>query len=260
MPSLSDHQSDQFVKLLWVGNSGSGKTGGLAPLALAGYRIHILDFDNGLDALKNLVRASDPKALSLIDYESLQDNYTASPMGPIVKGPPKAFVQAVKLLDKWSDGTAPAEWGPEHVLVIDSLTNLGRAAFAWAKALNPSYKTPQLWYGDAQKAIEDVIAILTNASFRANVLVISHMEAYEQPDGSSKTFATSIGRALGPKLPRFFNNMIMTESSGTGANVRRSIRTLPTPAIDLKNAAPLKVSPSYPIETGILDIFKALKS
>lgn len=260
MPSLDEHQSDQFVKLIWVGNSGSGKTGGLAPLALAGYHVHILDFDNGLDALKNLVRAADPAKLKLIDFEPLQDAYTASPMGPIVKGPPKAFVQSVKLLDKWSDGTTPSEWGPEHVLVIDSLTNLGRAAFAWARALNPSYKTPQLWYGDAQKAVEDIMALLTNAAFRCNVIVISHMESQEQPDGSQKTFATAIGKALGPKLPRFFNNMIMTESLGIGNNVRRTIRTQPTAAIDLKNAAPLKVSPSYPIESGILDIFKALRA
>ena len=260
MPSLDDHQSDQYVKTLWVGNSGSGKTGGLAPLALAGYRLHILDFDNGLDALKNLIRAASPEKLKNVDFESLQDLYTASPMGPIVKGPPKAFVGAVKLLDKWSDGSTPASWGSEHVLVIDSLTNFGRAAFAWARALNPSYKTPQLWYGDAQKAIEDVMALLTNAAFCTNVIVISHMESQEQPDGSSKTFATAIGKALGPKLPRFFNNMIMTESLGIGNNVRRTIRTQPTAAIDLKNAAPVKVAPSYPIESGILDIFKALRA
>ena len=49
MPNLSKHQSSEFTKLLLMGDSKSGKTGALASLVLAGYKLRILDFDNGLE-------------------------------------------------------------------------------------------------------------------------------------------------------------------------------------------------------------------
>ena len=52
MPSLSAHQSNDYVKLLLCGDSGSGKSGALASLVGAGYKLRILDMDNGLDSLK----------------------------------------------------------------------------------------------------------------------------------------------------------------------------------------------------------------
>lgn len=259
MVSATNHQSSSLVKVLWVGNSGTGKTGALLPLVQAGYKLYVLDYDNGLDYLLNRVRTECPDRLSAIDYEPLRDLYTSSPMGIIVKGAPKAFVAGVKLLDKWSDDSTPSEWGPKSVLVIDSLTNMGKAAFNWAKAMNASYKDQKLWYSAAQNALEDVIALVTAEAFNANVIIISHIQSQDQADGSTKSFATSIGKALGPKLPRFFNNMILTESKGAGASLKRTIQTVPTIAIDLKNSAPAKVQPSYPIETGILDIFNSLR-
>ena len=58
MPSLANHQSNEFTKLLIEGDSGSGKTGALASLVKAGYKLRILDMDNGLDALKQTIHDS----------------------------------------------------------------------------------------------------------------------------------------------------------------------------------------------------------
>jgi len=58
MPKLGDHQSKSTTKMLFVGDSGAGKTGALASLAAAGYHLHIMDLDNGLDVLNNYY---DPK-------------------------------------------------------------------------------------------------------------------------------------------------------------------------------------------------------
>ena len=51
MASIKNHTSVDVTKLLLVGDSGSGKTASLATLANAGYKLRILDFDNGLDIL-----------------------------------------------------------------------------------------------------------------------------------------------------------------------------------------------------------------
>jgi hypothetical protein len=63
MPSLDKHQSSEFTKLLLEGDSGSGKTGSLASLVAAGFKLRVLDMDNGLDSLANAVKRTCPDKL-----------------------------------------------------------------------------------------------------------------------------------------------------------------------------------------------------
>lgn len=260
MPSLDKHQSSDFVKLIFIGNSGAGKTGALAPLVAAGYELRIIDLDAGLDALVNHLKEIDPKLLAAVQFESFRDRVKMTPMGPAVVGSPKAYVQTLNALEKWpGDSSDPASWGPKRVLVIDSLTNLGRAAFQWAKAANPTSKDPRQWYKTAQDLIEDLIANVTSDAFGTNVIIISHVEIVEA-NGTIKGFASSIGKALGPKIPRFFNTMLLSETSGSGKTVKRKIKTLPTGLIDLKNPASMKIEAEYEISNGLPEIFRILKA
>lgn len=259
MPKLSEHSSGELVKLLFIGNGGTGKTGAMASLIAAGYHLHIIDLDNGLDALKNhaLDQGLD---LDLVDYETFKDKIKFTQAGPKVSGPATAAIKTANLLDEWTDGTNPADWGPRHILVIDSLTALGAQAYHWAQAQNPGYKNIQLWYREGQNLIENIIDGLCNDSFRTNVIVISHID-YRQSEetGSNKGFVSALGKALGPKLPRYFNTMILAESSGQGKKTRRMIKTFPTGVIDLKNPAPMRIEAEYPLETGLATVFEKLK-
>ena len=260
MPKASDYQKSSFVKLLFVGNSGAGKTGALTSLVEAGYDLRILDLDSGLDALIQHVKASDPKLLDKIDYASFRDPMKMTPQGPKVAGSPKAYVNTLTALDKWpEDESDPADWGRDKILVLDSLTNAGRAAFQWARGMNPASKDPRQWYKAAQDLIEDLIANLTSDAFKTNVIVISHIDIYETAEGRTRGFASSIGKALGPKLPRFFNTMLLSETTGSGKNVKRMIKTFPTAMLDLKNPAPMKIEAEYPIENGMAKIFEKLR-
>lgn len=261
MPKASEHSKSSFVKLLFVGNSGAGKTGALTSLVQAGYELKIIDLDSGLDALIQHVKAADPKLLDKIEYVSFRDPMKMTAQGPKVAGTPKAYVNALTCLETWpEDGTNPAEWGRDTILVLDSLTNAGRAAFQWARAMNPSSKDPRQWYKAAQDVIEDLIANLTSDSFGVNVIVISHVDIVETSDGRIKGFASSIGKALGPKLPRFFNTMILSETTGSGKNVKRTIKTMPTAMLDLKNPAPMKIEAEYGIEDGLAKVFEKLRN
>ena len=261
MPSAANHSSSRFVKVLFIGNSGAGKTGALTSLVEAGYKLQILDLDAGLDALIHHVRASNPDLLNNIGYQSFRDRMKMTSSGPKVVGVPKAYVNTCQALETWpDDDTDPASWGEDTILVVDSLTNLGRAAFQWARAANPASKDPRQWYKTAQDLIEDLIANITSEGFETNVIVISHVDMVETKEGLIKGFASSIGTALGPKLPRFFNTMILSEVSGSGKNVRRKIKTMPTSLLELKNPAPMKIDAEYGIETGMADIFKKLRA
>lgn len=260
MPKASEYKSSVIQKYLFIGNSGAGKTGALTCLVQAGYKLKIIDLDNGLDALINHVTEADASLLDNIEYVSYRDAIKMTRTGPAVKGAPTAYANTLSALERWpEDESDPAEWGPDCILVLDSLTNVGRAAFQWARAMNLSTKDPRQWYKTAQDLVEDLIANLTSDAFKTNVIVISHIELTETQAGM-KGYASSIGKALGPKLPRFFNTLLLSETTGAGKNIKRQIKTVPTALVDVKNPAPMRLSDAYPIETGLADIFAKLKS
>lgn len=260
MVSLADLPSDEFTKLFYVGDSSAGKTGSLASLVAAGYRLRILDMDNGVSILKAYVKRENPHLLSNVDVETFRDKYTLTQIGTISVGNPKAFTNALKVMTKWTDDTVPAEWGKDTIFIIDSLTTLGRAALAYAQGLNPSAKDPRQWFFAAQQAIESVIALLFGADFKTNVIIITHISERELSDGMRKGFPSSgAGTALGPTLAKYCNTMILAETTGMGESAKRKIKTLPTGFIDLKTAAPFAIQKEYPLETGLRDIFETLK-
>ncbi len=258
MPSLADHQSNSFTKILLCGDSGSGKSGALTSLVKAGYKLYILDMDNGLDSLKTFVMKECPANIGNIEYRTMRDDYKTGAQGPVVSKA-LAFVQCLKMLDTWkyddTDLGDPAEFGPESIVVLDSLTFLSNAAFDWAKGLNPSAKDPRQWYGAAQEAVENTLALLTSGSFRTNVIVTAHVRYMENDDGSKKGYPNSVGSALGPVIPSYFNNWAQCENKGG----KRNIVTGATSMIDLKNTRPFDMDAKYPIETGLADYFGVLR-
>jgi hypothetical protein len=228
-------------------------------LVKAGYKLRILDMDNGLDSLKSFVMRECPDKVGNVEFRTLRDDYTSSAAGPKV-AKPKAFVEALKMLDSWKYDTVdlgdPGAWGPDTILVVDSFTFLSDSAFEWAKGLNPTAKDPRQWYGAAQEAVESVLALLTSGNFKSNVIVISHVKYVDNPDGTRKGYPTAIGSALSPVIPRYFNSVALCQTSGSG---KRTIQTAATAMIDLKNSKPFDMAKSYPIETGLAEYFGVLR-
>lgn len=259
MASLKNHHSSSIVKILYLGDSGTGKTGSLVSLVQAGYKLRILDLDNGLDILKALIEKDCPDKIDLVDYETRRDKMKGGPQGPIPDGPPKALVESMKLMNKWTDDTIPAEWGPDTVFVLDSLTGIGKSAFEWAKAMSPLAKEPRQWYHTAQQAVDNFIGLVTSEAFKTNVIIIAHVQFQEGPDGAIRGYANSIGKAMGPIIPTYFNTMILARSSGSGDKVKRTISTVPTAMIDLKNPAPFRVDQTLDLGTGLATLFNQLK-
>jgi hypothetical protein len=269
MPTLSNHSSNKFTKLLIEGDSGSGKTGSLSSLVKAGFKLRILDFDNGLEPLKQFVLKECPQNIENVEFVTLRDKYKATPAGPVVDGAPTAFVAGIKLLDRWKykdengnevDLGVPATWGPDVIFVLDSLTFFSDAAFNFREPLVPKSKDgkydARAVYKDAQDAIESVLALITSETFQTNVIVTSHIRYMENPDGTKKGYPTSVGSALGPIIPRYFNSVALCETSTGG---KRTIKTVATAMIDLKNPKPFEMAPSYPIETGLAEFFRVLR-
>ena len=165
-------------------------------------------------------------------------------------------MDALALMDKWSDGIKPSEWGPETIFVLDSLTFFAEAAFNWAKSMNPTAKDPRQWYGTAQDGVVHTLSVLTDSAFNTNVIVYRHVSYQNRPDGTMKGFPSSVGQAIGPDIPTYFENMALCQIIGG----KRQIQTVPTALVDLKTPAAFKMAPAYPIETGLADFFTTLRS
>lgn len=264
MPNLANHQSNEYVKLLVEGDSKSGKTGALASLVAAGYQLRILDYDNGLDVLKQFVARDCPERLGNVEFRTLRDKRKATATGPAIDGTPRAFADGIKMLDRWKyddvDLGVPGEWGPDVIFVLDSLTFFGDAAYDFREPLTPRGKggvfDKRAVYGDAQEAVENALALLTSDNFRTNVIVISHIKYVENPDGTKKGYPSAIGSALSPMILRYFNNVVRFTNIGG----KRKIETVSSPMFDLANAAPFKMEKTYDIETGLADFFKVLRN
>lgn len=263
MPTLSQHQSNDLVKLLLLGDSKSGKTGSLVSLVKAGKKLRILDLDNLLDILKYKIMEECPDQIDNVEFKSIRDKTKAGAMGVAIDGKPKAWIETIKMLDNWRyddvDLGVPGTWGSEYIVVIDSLSRLCDAAYDFHESIIPRGKSgdydARAVYGNAQDDIEKVLAMVTSPGFATNVIVIAHGMYKELPDGTTKIFPQGVGQALSPKIPQYFPNYVRYKN----ASGKRTIQLSSDPMIDLANTNPSLLKTPLPIEDGLATIFAALK-
>lgn len=264
MPALSAHHSTLVTKALVIGDSGAGKTGALASLAQAGYNVRILDLDNGLDVLTNLLTDSKSpygrEAAGRVHFETLTD-----PMrnlnGKLVPKQATVWTRSCKLLDKWeTEGCAfgpISTWTSQEVLVIDSLSFLCSAAMNFILSMNNRLaQQPQQsdWYA-AQQLVESMLQMLYDEGVGCNVVINCHITYIGEENGPQHGYPASLGKALSPKIGRYFNTVLMAKTTGLGSSQKRELLTQSTGMIELKNTSPLKVKPKYPLETGLAQYF-----
>ncbi|SRR6266550_1826759 len=263
MPKASDHSSSSIQKLLYIGDSGTGKTTSLFSLVQAGYKLRIFDFDNLLAPLISVVRAKSPDRIDQIEFMSFRDEITTTAAGPIVPSP-QAFVAGLKAMcEKWEDGSKPKDWGSDYIAIVDSLTSFSRAAYFWGRGMQGGGTFAEgvamkgfdgrTAFFTAQQAIMNAIAFLTSTSFNANVVMIAHIKYLEQ-DGIIKGFPMSVGTANISEIPTYFPSIALaTKNSGN-----RVIRTRSTQMIDLKNPRSFdrQFADELPMDTGLAQYFE----
>jgi len=138
------------ARILEVGYPGSGKTGALACLANVGFKLRVIAFDK-LGNMAPLLRYSDPEALERIDIIPVEDKLRNGANGIEWVGKPSAYSDAWDALGEWKNvnprtGEAyslghPKDWGPDTIVILDSLTAMGEAARRRALAMsNRTYR------------------------------------------------------------------------------------------------------------------------
>lgn len=276
MPSLAEHQSLEFIKALYLGDPGSGKTGSLDSLVGAGYKVRIYDFDNLLGTLVQYVLRNHPALIQNVSYQTFTDKMkgqdiplvmqgNAMKVLPFTDGVADAFSRGMKQFNHWKftdkatgrveDLGKPAEWGKDVVLVVDTLSTLAMAAYRYCWSMNPAAKEPQAVYFAAQQMIENVLALLFSEQLRTNVLVLAHIDYSKNQLEVMKGYPRAIGSAMATKIGGYFNCILQAEAISPS---KRVIHTNSTGIVDLKNPVAFKVDKDLPLETGLADFFKAV--
>ena len=136
-PTLDMKKADTAIRILGMGDPGTGKTGSLAALIneLPRWgikRVIIQDWDNGLDILSAKVN---PDKQSLVHYATLRDEMKATQEGVKVREN-TALKRGMALMNNWKlegeDLGNCNSWGLETLFVCDTLTGLGDACLNFA--------------------------------------------------------------------------------------------------------------------------------
>ncbi len=278
MPDINSHSEPELIKMVYLGDSGAGKTGSLPALAAAGYNLRIMDLDGGIQILKDfavnpaspylkpapgLWTADQCKGIaSRINYVTIQETFTNIGGQPVPKG--DSWKKIMDQLTEWKDGEKSMgrleTWTSNEVLVIDSFSRYCDARMYLELVLNgrATQGRQQQDYFKVQDSIERSLELLVSPAVKCHVILICHISYDEQDDKIVRGMPQAMGKALGPKVGQHFNHSLLARSQGQGTAESRKILTKTTGMIGLKNAAPLKVKAEYPLETGLAEYFLAV--
>ena len=158
---LSQALAKKKINLLMMSDSGGGKTGALGSLANAGFKLNILDYDNGYDILTDPAIVK-PEFLDNISVVSCRDDYSIK-NSHISIDKAEAFGKGMDALHNWPDVDVPDInlWGPDTVFILDSYTSFGESILDSVLKINNHDKPTQPDWGQAMREQEKFIAKLT---------------------------------------------------------------------------------------------------
>lgn len=301
MPRYDTYREDAAVlplKAIVLGNSGTGKTGALAALANAGYRLFIADYDRGVDILAEYLT---PEGAQRVFFKTFTDKMISDGLFTWPDGMPNAWSRSMTSIQRWKEGDESLgginTWTHRDIVVIDSLTFMARAAMRYEMFMDmgrtqKSEKDKMMrWlhpyprdYGGAQNRIEKFFDLLYGVDVNCHVIVCAHIrklggggtQLVKDPETNTSYlrevdseidgvgYPVIVGKALSPHLARYFNTVVMTKVKGSGEGCKRYIHTVPTDNTPLKCEAPSKVKSMILIDggkpnTGLAKLFSLLR-
>ncbi len=168
------------------------------------------------------------------------------------------------------------DWGPDEVLDFDSISTLAKMAKYWMQSLNGHMGALEDDHGrdsgGAQELIDRLSDKVTSSKVKCNVILTTHITKIDVERGAPMTpqellrekkavdprgFPSIIGKALSPLIGRRWNDTLIMRRTGNSGNAEWRIHAEPVDNTDAKHSVWLE--PSYPISTGLAEIFAALQ-
>lgn len=263
------------VNVLIEGPTGTGKTYVLGTLADAGAELFYLATEAGLETLLgywtdrgkevppnvhwHILERPLGNFQNLADSANVINTYTQESLHKSSdpnRSKHNQFVGLLRALTNFEDHRtgekfgAVDSWGPDRCLALDSLTGINPIAMSLVIGGKP-VKSQADW-GIAQDQIEKLIRQLTDGC-RCHFVLTAHVEREtDQVFGGVKITVATLGRALAPKIPPMFSDVILAVREGakfswSTANPNADLKTRNLPIAD-------------GIEPGFAAIFKKWRS
>lgn len=257
--------------VMLMGPAGSGKTHAIGTLVEAdpATEVFYLALEPGLESLlgywtdrgkpipPNLhwhtLKAPDTSFLDMLDSATKINTLSLESLAKMTdsnRGKHNQYLELFKVLNDFPDQRtgnkfgAVNDWKTNRVLVIDSLTGLNGAALSLVVGGKP-VRSQSDW-GIAQQQLEGLLRKLCDGC-KCHFVLLSHVE--RETDlvlGGVKLMASTLGKALAPKIPAMFSDVILTVRQGDKwtwdtASVMADLKTrnLPIKSDNLPSFAPI---------------------
>ena len=224
------------VNVLLMGPAGTGKTHSIGTLVETGIEVFYFAFESGSESLrgywtdrglvvpanlhittvKSAVASWSDMAdaagyVNRLSYESLKK--TTDPN----RAKYNQFEQFLRTFNDVVDDSGAHygcidTWGPERAIVIDGLTGLSNAAMK--AVIGGKADRDQKDWGLAQNLLENFLRRICD-DCPCHFILLAHVE--RETDmilGGVKLMVSTLGKALPPKLPSMFSDVILTERKG----------------------------------------------
>lgn len=225
------------VNILIEGPTGTGKTTSLATLAACGLEVFVLFTESGIESLAGAWTDSKKEIPPNVHWHILRKpevtfstlaesarkiNTLALDSLAKLSDPDRSkhsqFIELLTALADFKDHRTGASygavdtWGTGRVLVIDSLTGINPIALSLVVGGKP-VKSQSDW-GIAQDQVEKLLRQLCDGC-RCHFVLTAHVEReMDQVFGGVKLTVSTLGRALAPKIPPMFSDVVLSYREG----------------------------------------------
>lgn len=238
------------MKVLLIGESGTGKTYCLRTLIEAGLHPLCIFTENSFDVLNDLPKdkmswvyipptrdtleglRKQVESIGTMTFQGLCKQYDTERF----KHSP--FDRVLAMMMGYEDERTGrkfgniSEWGTNICFVIDSLTGLSDASWQNVAGTRVALDKPD--YMLAQIQVRNLVNQLC-MTFRCHVVITAHAEMEVDPvNGGMKIYPSLPGKALAPIIGRFFTDAILTRRDAKGF---RWDTAEPGAALKARNAA-----------------------
>lgn len=227
------------VNVLLIGPAGTGKTHSIGTLVDSNPKLEVffLGLESGIESLFGFWKdkgkdippnlhwhiMAPPKASfsEMMESAKLINSMSLDALAKMVDPNRAKHDQYIKLFtalndfpsDRTGQKFGPVDgWSPSRALIIDGLTGLGRAAMALVIG-GKAVKSQSDW-GIAQDQLEKLLRQFCDGC-RCHIVILAHVEReVDQVLGGTKLMVSTLGKALAPKIPSMFSDVILTVRSG----------------------------------------------
>lgn len=224
------------VNVMLMGPSGTGKTHAIGTLVDTGLDVFYFAYeagsetlvgyftDRGLPVPPNLhictVRAPTASFLEMADAVRYVNTLSFEGLIKQVDPSKSKYNQLEQFLRNFNDVTDDTgkkwgdvqSWDSSKALVIDGLTGLCDSAMK--ACIGGKFARDQKDWGLAQNIVEGILRKITSES-KYHFVLIAHVERETDPNGGGlKLMASALGRALAPKLPAMFSDVVLAKRIG----------------------------------------------